>query len=149
MDTESCGKLTHRIPTRSGLRKLTGEELELLHTEHELEIVKITGQISVTSNHQWATSAKQAKRILALHKTWIEREQRGREAEARLALKEKNKAFVKAISESTAASKAERIRLANEKDMRDIGVFKTVCREVVGDEMYQHIWQLTNQRIGA
>ena len=86
---------------------------------------------------------------MTLHKTWIEREQRGREAEARLALKEKNKAFVKDISESTAAAKAERIRLANEKDMRDIGVFKTVCREVVGDEMYQHIWQLTNQRIGA
>lgn len=149
METEERKKLTDLVPSRACLQKLSDGDLDSLHAAHEVEITKITGQISISTNHRWAESAKQAKRILALHKAWIEREQRCREAAARKSSKEKNKLAAQEAVASSVAAKAERMRIASDEKIRQIDTFKEVCKQVVGDELYMHIWQLTYQRMEA
>ena len=143
MSTESNENqsVVNIIETRSSLGRMSDDELASLHALHEVEITKITGRIELYG-HSWKNykSAKQARRVMQLHKTWIEREQRGREAAKRNDQKAKNREFAQSILNAAASAKAERQKVFKEKDMQDIAVFKSVCREVVGDEMYQHIW---------
>lgn len=53
------------------------------------------------------------------------------------------------IQKEANAAKLAKIKEANDQNLREVGVFKVVCREVVGDELYAYLWEEVKRRMEA
>jgi hypothetical protein len=153
--------LARQIVSAEQIAAMPTDELERLHVAHEAECVSLTGRLETYSNDapRWARSAKQALRVLHLHRGWIARELARRKkaaakAEHRQELQsvaEARKAAQREMAErqrEAAEERMKRIQASNDVNLHHIAIFKEVAREVLGAEMYAHLWELTRQRIG-
>lgn len=140
-------KLTSEIKSIDGVKALTDEQLSAQLAAHEMEIVKLTGVIDSMFGVKDLTKPCrkfiQAQRILKMHKAWIAKEI----ADRLLVKKQESRAANKLLAKEAKKAKAERIKLSNEESLRHVAAFKAVALEVMGREMYEHIWELTHQRI--
>lgn len=131
--------LARRITSVEQLTPLATAALQTLHAEHDTEILKIQDSLARahkagrtdTATIVWQHSARRALKVLKLHRTWI-----GRELATRAAT-------------GASTAKLARLQLATSTEARAITVFKEVAHEVLGDEMYSHLWLLTQQRLEA
>ncbi len=158
-DSDEREKLSSLIDGPEQLAAMSDLVLAQLQADHEREIVIITGALeSRADDTSWARRARQALRILRLHKSWICNERSARKKKA-------NQSAMGPGLEALAAAKVEaakvrqetqlqaiearkaRIDAANNEDRKQIAVFKAVAREVLGLEMYEHLWELTRQRL--
>lgn len=156
-DTERI-PLSRQIATIEQVADLPTDELERLNAEHEAECVMLAGQIEANLEANWVHRARQALRVLRLHRGWISRELKRRkrlEAKAEqkhishAAREAKKNARREHMERQRAAEEAkmQRIKASNDKNAQQIVIFKEVAREVLGAEMYGHLWELTRQRI--
>ena len=158
-DISEREKLTQRIVDLADVKAMADDELALLEAEHEREIVSLVGAIdSKDDDTDWNRRARQALRILRLHQRWItrEREERKKKATAKeigdglRSLSAAKMDVSKAIRESqllAADARRARIAAANDENNRNVSVFKAVALEVLGTEMYEHLWELTRERL--
>lgn len=134
MPTDHTTPLARRIVSAEQLTPLSDDALRALRAEHDAEILSLQGRIEVVEREQrdplWLTRARQALRTLRMHRVWIGQEQAARATAA------------------ARAARLARIQASTAEDARHTAVFKAVAHEVLGDEMYQHLWQLTQQRLG-
>lgn len=127
--------IARRIESAEQLANMTDELLQSLKAEHEAEIIALAGRIAVGEQHpsrrdpEWIHRARRALQSLRLHSTWIGRE------------------IAKRHTEAARRARLARIEASNSADARQTAVFKKVAHEVLGDEMYAHLWQLTLQRL--
>lgn len=151
--------LARQIVSAEQVAELASDELERLHVAHESECVRLTGRLEAAPDARWARGARQALRVLHLHKAWISRELlRRKKAETRAEQKvvvqtaaEARKAAQREMTDRQRAADAarlERIQASNDENAKHIATFKEVAREVLGAEMYQHLWELTRIRLG-
>lgn len=156
-DTE-CLPLSRRIETIEQVADLPTDELDRLNAEHEAECVMLAGQIDANPEAHWVRRARQALRVLKLHQEWISRELRLRKKAAaraahmktfRTASEARKNARREHMEIQRAAEEArmQRIKASNDKNAQQIAIFKEVAREVLGAEMYAHLWELTQQRL--
>lgn len=140
-------RLTSEIKNIDEVKALTDEQLSGQLAAHEMEIVKLTGVIdSMFGVKGLANPCRkfiQARRILKVHKGWIAKEIADRLA----AKKQESRAAHHLQAKEATKAKVERIKLSNEETMRHIAAFKSVALEVMGREMYEHIWELAHKRI--
>jgi Asp-tRNA(Asn)/Glu-tRNA(Gln) amidotransferase C subunit len=126
------------------------EELESLLAEHEREIVSLVGAID-SRRVDNPVAARQAERILRLHKSWVERAlsrlRLKQEKEARKLEKQSKTEAHRQLLEKAQAEKAARIAASNDENMRQIAVFKAVALEVLGAEKYLELWNQVRQRM--
>lgn len=112
------------------------EALLRIKQEHQDEIVKIIGQLDVYDDRAWCKAARQAKRKLELHLSWINVEIAQRRAVAGQARRLEHQQRHKEMMAVAAGHESNKIR-----------TFKATALEVLGREMYQYLWELTNLRI--
>ena len=140
-------RLTSEIKSIDDVKAFTDEQLSSQLAAHEMEIVKLTGVIDsmfgVQNLIKPCRKFMQAQRILRMHKGWIAKEIADRLA----AKKQASRAAHQLLAKEAKKAKAERIKLSNEDTLRQVAVFKSVALEVMGREMYEHIWEMTHQRI--
>ncbi len=151
--------LARQIASVEQVAAMPTDELERQFSAHEAECVMLTGRLEADPDARWARRARQALRVLHLHRGWITRElARRKKAAAAAANKdavrtaaEARKAAQREMTERQQAADAarmERIRASNDVNAQHIATFKEVAREVLGAEMYQHLWELTRIRLG-
>lgn len=152
-------KLARRLSDPSELSAFTADELAQFEAEHEREIVYLVGAIETRNDDaNWTRRARQALRILRLHKRWISAERAARKKKA--TAKEYGKGLqalaaakvevvktVQATQKAAAEARMARIAAANDADRKTVAAFKAVAREVLGMEMYDRLWELTRQRL--
>ena len=113
-----------------------------------------------SSNENWIRRARQSLRYLQLHKRWLVCELAKRRKAQSWADQKQHVSIVaqarKAVQlemterhKMAEAAKAARIKASNDENARHIAVFKEVVREVLGAEMYEHLWELTRLRLPA
>lgn len=162
--------LARRIASADDLVPMTDEELRLLEAEHAAEIVSLSGRLEVAGlpvavspgpDGVWAGRARRALRTLRLHRQWIVQEQTARKEAAKAAnkaraleLQQQSQRERIAQREAEALehernrqAKLERIREANGENARQVAVFKAVALEVLGAELYDHLWELAQRRL--
>lgn len=118
----------------------------------------LAGKLEIYQDEAWAKAARRALRVLHLHKQWISRELKERKRVK--ALSEQEQVAVSAASaraavhekyaeerRRAAALKMNLVEAANNETARHISVFKKVAREVLGDAMYERLWELTRARL--
>lgn len=150
--------LSRQVNSAEQVASLDTETLERMHVAHEAEILSLTGRLEAYDpDPQWIKRARRALRCLHLHKAWISRELLKRKkasaraeqrhaaqaaADARMAA---HLAHIERL-EALQASRLQRIQAANDENAKQMAVFKEVAREVLGAEMYAHIWELARLR---
>lgn len=153
--------LARRITSLEQVKAMTDADLELLDAQHDQEITTLTGAIEARGDGEWARRARQAMRLLQVHKHWIRTERKERKKNAKSAGNQEMGQALKAlasakvetankmaeIQRAAAEARMARIAAANDQDRQDMLTFKAVAREVLGAEMYEHLWELTRQRI--
>lgn len=146
-DIKHKSQLVSSINSIDDVKAFTDEELASKLADHEIDIVKITGIIDsmygVSDLSKTCKKMMQIQRILKMHKGWISKEIADRLAKK----KEASRLAHNAIMKDAKRAKAERIKLSNEETLRHVSAFKAVALEVMGREMYEHIWELTHQRL--
>ncbi len=159
-DHDAREKLARRISAPEQVTAMDDAELARLEAEHEQEIVYLVGAIEAHSeDSSWARRARQALRVLRLHKHWINRERgdrkkkahakdMGKSLQAIAAAKVEVAKTMQETQRAAAEARMARIAAANDEDRRQVAMFKTVAREVLGLEMYEHLWELARQRLG-
>ncbi len=132
------------IESAEALKVIPTAELERLLALHESECVKLKGLIEYHS-HDHSRAFRQVLRRLSLHVQWLVREMsiRNKTAKAERQQAEKQ-CHMEAQKEKT-----RRLMLAKDEDRRCIEVFKEVALEVLGSEMYLHLWTLAESRMKA
>ena len=155
MTNDEHMNLSRRITSADELAIMDDEQLRSLLAQHETEILSLAGRIEIGSdNERWLVAARQALRVLKQHKVWFELEIKGRKVsrqrlESRMAREAKavaREAHRQAQAELQKARLA-RIAAANDANVKNIAVFKEVALEVLGAEMYAHLWELANRRM--
>lgn len=170
--------VTVLVSSYEGLAELGADRIEELRALHEAEMVKVSGKISaafaIPDSGPYRNKLARVAAVLRLHLEWIKRDIARRDKLARKAetaakhsitlqrmaderearkRKEQERRNGEALAaqerKERDARKLATVAAANDENARQIGVFKSVCREVLGDEMYSHIWQLTCIRIAA
>lgn len=170
--------VTALVSSYEALCGLSDADVEDLRAAHEAELVKVAGKISAAfatpGSGPYRNKMARVASLLRLHLEWIKRDIARRERiqrKAEVAVKhEAHMAFVaeerakrrqradqvQAQLREEAKNRAARealklasIAAANNETARQIAVFKAVCREVMGDEMYLHLWELTRIRMEA
>ena len=136
--------LTKLIESAEALEALPIEELERLVSLHEAECVKLKGLIDYYTPER-SRPSRQALRVLILHMQWLLREV-GRRNKAAKA--DQQKLAEQSLVEARKA-KLNLIMLAKDEDRRSIEVFKEVALEVLGSEMYLHLWKLAETRMAG
>jgi hypothetical protein len=150
-----------RIESRAELKEMSADVLHLLEGDFEREITIVLGGLEADPHSDWARRARQAMRFLRLNKAWISEELTARKKTAKAeaarlqaeALKEASAAKRAAAKEATKRqtdgnqARLERMAASTAENERHIAIFKEVAREVLGGEMYAHIWELTRQRL--
>lgn len=122
--------------------ELEREELESLKVAHELEIVSLQGRLDLHpefNRNEWRARSRHALKNLKLQAQWITDELERRAKAERIARHEKE-------VQDARRARLDRIAKANEDDRRRKMEFFAVAREVLGLEMYTHIWELANKR---
>lgn len=152
--------LTNQIANRSDVQALSDNYLSVMESKHDEEIVFVQHRISKLGEDA-PHSLKTALKFLRLHRKWIIEEKKARKKE-RGAQAEREKAVVEEIKrqqklaaieaharivKEAAEAKAARMASLQALDRKQITVFKTVVREVLGDEMYMHLWKMTQDRL--
>ena len=129
-------------------------ELIRQQAAHEAECVVLAGKIDIDPRGQWARGAKQALRTMRMHRDWINRELMRREKESainRQQQQEQDRAAAKlAAAEHHRAvneSRIRRIEASTNESVQAFQVFKAVCREALGRDEYDRLWELTNKRM--
>jgi hypothetical protein len=157
--TQERVPLAWTIRTLEDVTAMSLPELIAAEARHQADILALTGKIeSVIPQADWTRRARQALRVLKLHRTWITQELAAkRRAEARRAAEEavegkrqeRAAARAKAAQEAQVAhqAKLDRIKASNDEAAQQVAVFKEVAREVLGAEMYEHLWELARVRI--
>ncbi len=150
--------LSRQIVSAEQLAAVGDPELARLDAAHSAEIVSLVGRIEAATDPAWIRRARQALRVLHLHRRWIATERvtrkkqdaKRQQSEARreaAQIKERNRQATAELQARQHAERLERIRAANELTSQAVGVFKEVACEVLGREMYEHLWELTRQRM--
>ena len=146
-DEKHKHQLVSSIKSIDDVKAFTDEELSSKLADHEMGIVKITGIIdlmySASDLSKTCRKMMQIQRILKMHKGWIANEIASRLAKKKEASRLAHNAFMREAKKA----KDERIKISNEETLRNVAVFRAVALEVMGREMYEHIWQLANERI--
>lgn len=132
------------VETAAELVSLDGYDLDRLLVAHEAEIVKLKGFLAAAHPTPRPGMA-QALRLLHLHAAWATREISVR----RKAAKHEAQRFADLRAAAVREDKHARLALSRGQDRKDIEIFKAVCLEVVGSEVYQHLWEMTKVRIAA
>lgn len=125
---------------------------------HDAEIVMLKGRIEISAHARWAQSARRALQILRTHRNWIADELRRRDKaealknqrEARIAAAASRAENIRRQQENYREihqARIERIHAANNETAKATALFKEVAREVLGMEMYEHLWELTRMRL--
>ena len=152
--------LADKISTLDDVTAMDTADLRRMQAAHDAEILSLTGRIEVSTKERWAKSAKRALEILRMHRNWIAGELRKRERaeslkhqreamqSAAAARADNLRRFQDGVRESHQA-RLERIKASQDETARQIEVFKEVAREVLGMEMYEHLWELTRQRLAG
>ncbi len=157
-DLQERAPLARQIVSVEQVAAMPTDELERQFAAHEAECVMMTGRLEADPGARWARGAKQALRVLHLHRGWITRELARRKKAASAAANkdaartaaEARKAAQREMTERQQAADAarlERIRALNGVNAQHIATFKEVAREVLGAEMYAHLWELTRLRL--
>ena len=152
--------LASRISTLEDVIALDTAALRLLKAEHNAEIVSLEGRIEVSTKDRWAQSARRALQVLRMHNNWIADELRRRDkAEALRQQKDARRDAAELRAENlrrqqenireSHQARLERIKASNDATAQAVAVFKEVAREVLGMEMYEHLWELTRQRLAG
>lgn len=149
--------LSRQIDGAEQLANFDAAELARLDAAHSAEIVSLVGRIEAATDKNWIRRANQALRVLRLHQRWIAAElsakrKRDRVQQQRATrlesaqIKEQNRQATAELQQRQHAERLARIRSANDETAQAIRVFKEVAREVLGMEMYEHLWELARQR---
>lgn len=141
-------------------------ELETL----EADRAKVQGQIEAylacrfePHDRRWHHRARHAMRDMRIRAGLIKQELERRKASAAKSERKDEKAKkherflahqqelkdIKIRRAEESAAKMQRVKESNSEQIRQIAVFKTVAREVLGDEMYMYLWQLSHQRMAS
>lgn len=152
--------LADKISTLDDVTAMDTASLRRMQAAHDAEIVSLQGRIETSTVDRWARSARRALQVLHMHRHWIAGELRKREraealkhqreaAQSAAAARADNlRRFQDGVRESHQA-RLERIKASQDETARQIAVFKEVAREVLGMEMYSHLWELTEQRMAG
>lgn len=152
--------LTERFETFEDVAALETPRLIEVLAEHEANIVIINGKIETSDSDLRRSRLKRVRHLLQRNLAWCAREIKRRdkaakrelavqrlkaEAEFRRQRKAAHELDLKNQAEARKA-KEERIRLANDEHRQQIELFKKVALEVLGQEMYLHLWELVRAR---
>lgn len=151
--------LARQIESAEQVAAMDKADLERLFVAHEAECVSLAGRIEAAPDARWARPARQALRVLHLHKGWLARELARRkkvdaaiaQRQTQIAAAEAKRAGQRSAADMRAAAdeaRMKRILASNDVNAQHIAIFKEVAREVLGAEMYAHLWELTRQRLG-
>ncbi len=116
---------------------------------HEAEILSLGGRIQAASDQSRTEPARRAMRVLKLHLDWLKREQRARQRRVDLVARQAGREAAERQQRQAIEAKTKRIAMANSENTRGVELFKEVAREVLGMEMYEHLWELVRQRQAA
>lgn len=145
-------QLSRAIVSVEQVAAMSIPELESSLADHESEITCLVGAIEGQRVNN-LVSARQAERILRLHKSWVERElkarRHAREVASAKADKQARAQAHKQALDKAKAERAARIAASNDENMRQIAVFKEVAMEVLGAEKYLELWKLAQKRMSA
>lgn len=152
--------LSRQIVSAEQVAGLDSVVLERLDAAHAAEAISLIGRIELATDAAWIRRARQALRVLNLHRNWISAERAKRkkleakrhQSEARreaAQIKEQNRQATAELQARQHAERLARIKAANELTAESVEVFKEVAREVLGMEMYAHLWELVGQRSSA
>jgi hypothetical protein len=152
-----------RIESRAELKAMSTDALHLLEGDFEREITIVLGGLEADPHSDWARRARQAMRFLRLNKAWISEELAARKKASKAEAAQKQVEALKAMADARRANaqreietnratkkqqaRIDRMAASTAENERHIAVFKEVAREVLGDEMYMHIWELTRRRL--
>ncbi len=150
--------LTVRFQTHQSIVVLDDNDLERVKIEHESDIVKLAGMIDASDDAIHRGKCRRIRQVLLRNLQWINRESKARDAVRKQRAQEMLVEAAKIAREETAEqiaarvaannkARLDRIRASNDVNSREIAIFKSVAREVLGDEMYLHLWELTKMRI--
>ncbi len=150
--------LSRQIVSAEQLAALGDPELARLDAAHAAEVVSLVGRIEAATDPAWIRRARQALRVLHLHHRWIatervtrkKQEAKRQQSEARrqaALTKDRNRQATAELQARQHTERLARIKAANELTAQSVEVFKEVAREVLGMEMYEHLWELTRQRM--
>lgn len=152
--------LTKQLASRADVQALSDDELVVMLSKHDEEITSVEHRIESLGDKA-SPAITTVLKFLRIHRRWIreEKKQRGKEKrkatahEQMLAAERKREqkrlaaeAHERAVREA-AEAKAVRMASLQAFDRKQIAVFKMVVREVLGDEMYMHLWKLTQDRL--
>lgn len=152
--------LTKQIANRADVQALPDNDLLVMESKHDEEIVHVQHRIEALGDEVPHT-LKTVLKFLLIHRRWIveEKSRRRKErntqaAQEKVAAAERKReqkrsareAHERAVKEA-AEAKAARMASLQAFDRKQITVFKTVVREVLGDEMYMHLWKVTQDRL--
>jgi len=151
--------LARQIESAEQVASMAMADLERLFVAHEAECVSLAGRIDAATDDRWIRKARQALRVLHLHRGWVARELARRkradaaetQRQAQRAAAEAKRAGQRSAADLRAAAdeaRMKRILASNDVNAQHIAVFKEVAREVLGAEMYAHLWELTRLRLG-
>ena len=132
--------------------------LRTMKAAHDAEIVSLQNRLDASTNEQWAKSGRRALHVLHAHRGWLADELRRRDrreamqrqrelAQSAAAARAENLKRQREHSEAQHHARLQRIASANDDSAKAIAVFKEVALEVLGAEMYAHLWELARQRI--
>jgi hypothetical protein len=146
-------RLSRMKLTATEVRAMSDERLEELIAGHKEDILKINGIIEASCDDLLIAKARRAVNVLVLHKKMLTREDQRRKREKLIAhereIEEKKEAKRLAQAQmkiDADARKMARIEAANSREIVQTKMFLETVREVIGDELYVHIWQLVNSR---
>ena len=125
--------LASSISSPGDLVAFGGEELGRMRDEHREEITRLHGAIEASDDKDWKRRATTVLRYLKMHHEWIVRAAHNRTVER--------------AQEKRTARVESNIMASGDRNAKQIAIFKSVALEVLGDEMYRHLWRLTEQRL--
>lgn len=153
--------LTVLFKTFEDVQALDDESLGAAQIEHEAQIAALTGKISAASSDTRKERLKRIRIVLKRNLTWIIRQIKVRNTarnmqaqreliQAKNQIKHEkriaNEQEVKRNRAEKEALKLAAIKASNDESARQTAVFKEVAQEVLGSEMYLHLWELARQR---
>jgi hypothetical protein len=154
--------VARQIQSAVELQDMDAADLERMESDHQHEIVTLVGRLEcrAPSDPQWARRARQALRVLRLHKHWITAELKLRDkqdaaeqrAEALKAMAEAKLAAAQSHAQcvrDAEAARLARMELANDLSRRHMESFKIVVKEAIGAEMYCRLWADAMKRMAV
>lgn len=126
--------LARHLPSVEAVLALSGESLRALKVQHQTALKQLRRRIHFASGEPhrhaaWLPVARRAHAELEERNLWLDKELRRRQ------LEEQRQA------------KLARVAAGNTQEVREIHAFKSVVREVVGEETYVRLWKMVEERL--